>query len=296
MKFSENRPKISCSACCGAVIAIVICTIFSLFWPGSIQFLSGRRKTGISIFVFFNLNFIGFRVTIGIPGSFYAYITLLFLTTMVVVLLYAALSSWRYKPKLAIFNWLLAFVLFALGNVLILMPIDYCLSKYVVVIGEGSGRSMFPTLKDDSDNSFPDRYVINKFIYRNANPSRGDIVAWEPPFATDKLFAKRVVGLPGDTVDIVEPNVIINGEVLKKPEIFGIISARINGYSGYIPIEHSDENVITFPLKLKENEYFLLGDNATDSWDSRYSGPASRNDIVGRVVRIIYPLTRYNEL
>ena len=158
---------------------------------------------------------------------------------------------------------------------------------------------MAPTLVGTSETppsaETPDRLIVNKWIYRFQEPRRGDLVIFR---TGSDIFIKRIVGLPGETLDIESPFVMIDGEHLTDPPIFETISSKQNGHNGYFRIEEIDgeEARVSLPITLGSDEYFLMGDNSARSLDSRYFGPIKRNDILGKAIRIYYPLSRIGEL
>lgn len=97
---------------------------------------------------------------------------------------------------------------------------------------------------------------------------------------TDEFYLKRVAGLPGERIRIDPPNLLVNGQPVLEPPIFRRIAW---------------ERAVGFPYNevvLGENEYFVLGDNTARSADSRCWGPVPRKNIIGKVVRIYWPLSR----
>ncbi len=128
-----------------------------------------------------------------------------------------------------------------------------------------AGDSMSPALKNG------DILLMNRLIYNAKSPERGDIIAFKPNGNENAHYmVKRVVGLPGERVQIKEGQVYINGEVLVKD----IYSYDI-----------SSPGVAAEPIELGENEYFVLGDNHESSDDSRMAdvGNVQREDIYGKV-------------
>jgi signal peptidase I len=136
--------------------------------------------------------------------------------------------------------------------------------------------SMYPTLK------VKDRLLVEKLAYQYRDVRRGEIIVFKTPKAVqvrndDKVedFVKRVVGLPGETVEIKANTVLINGKVLTEP---------------YLPkgtVTNQDQRIVV-PM----DEYFVMGDNRGDSFDSRGWGTVPRSMIVGRVLYRVYPVTR----
>ena len=122
------------------------------------------------------------------------------------------------------------------------------------------GSSMNDTLYDGES------VWVNKFTYRFNDPERFDVVVFPYKYAEDTFFIKRVIGLPGETVQILEDgSILINGEVLEEE-----------------------------PILLGENEYFVMGDNRNDSMDSRYPnvGPITKDEMIGKAVFRLFPITK----
>lgn len=122
-----------------------------------------------------------------------------------------------------------------------------------------------------------DRVLVNKVSYRVHDVNRGDIIVFERPAGeadsgiTDLI--KRVVGLPGDTVEGQNGQVLVNGQPLAEPYL--------------------DEGVVTTdfpPTEVPEGHLFMMGDNRGDSRDSRFFGPIDESTIVGRAFFRVWPL------
>lgn len=153
----------------------------------------------------------------------------------------------------------------------IIIPVRYFLVQPFYV----KGASMEPNFYDH------EYLVIDEISYRFRDPSRGEIVVFRYPRDPSQFFIKRVVGLPGETVEIENSKLKIynqeyqNGAVIEEPYLD---AAEI--FWG--------ETKIT----LAEDEYFILGDNRDSSLDSRAFGPISRGLIIGRVWLRGWPLDR----
>jgi signal peptidase I len=134
------------------------------------------------------------------------------------------------------------------------------------------GTSMMPGLVDQ------ERIFINKFVYRFgiADISRGDTVVFWFPQDISKSYIKRVIGVPGDTVRVVEGLVYVNGEALTEP---------------YVPAEYRDRTSAPEHV-LAADEYFVLGDHRSSSNDSRVWGTVPRRYIYGKAVFVYWPLDR----
>lgn len=134
------------------------------------------------------------------------------------------------------------------------------------------GTSMMPTLVDQ------ERIFINKFVYRFglADIGRGDTVVFWFPQDTSKSYIKRVIGVPGDTVEVRSGTVFVNGKALDEP---------------YVPEEFRDH--VSMPLRTVEpNHYFVLGDHRSSSNDSRTWWTVPRDFIYGKAVFVYWPLDR----
>jgi signal peptidase I len=127
------------------------------------------------------------------------------------------------------------------------------------------GPSMEPTVESSQ------RLLINKIVYFFHAPERGDIIVFEPPNNQQPDYIKRVIGLPGDTVEIRSGYVYLNGKKLDEPYI-------------------KDSPHYTLPMKrLEENNYFVLGDNRNNSNDSHNGWTIPRQSIVGKAWLRIWP-------
>jgi signal peptidase I len=141
------------------------------------------------------------------------------------------------------------------------------------------GCSMEPNLHGGcSDPKYPDyhQYVlVNKTAYWfGHNPKRGDVIVFQAPDRPSDDRVKRVIGLPGETVEVrTDGSVYINGQKLEEP---------------YLPPNHGGASY--GPKIVPEGEYFVMGDNRSVSYDSREIGPIPRNKIIGKAWLIIWPL------
>lgn len=133
--------------------------------------------------------------------------------------------------------------------------------------------SMEPTV------SVGDRYFMNRIIYRVTSPKRGDIIAFRTNGSDEAaLHIRRVIGLPGETIQIVDGRILINGEAYREPgQDFPIMS---------------NAGLAANPVSLENNEYFVLGDNRNNSEDSRYGeiGVINKKYISGKLWFQTYPL------
>ena len=113
------------------------------------------------------------------------------------------------------------------------------------------------------------------------NPQRFDVIICHYPGRGDTNFVKRVVGLPGDTVALVDGYLVVNGEVYEEP----YISDEYRTFGG-------SNGMFFGPVKVPEDHYFVMGDHRNNSNDSRSVGPISRDAIVGHVRSVVWPLNK----
>ena len=143
---------------------------------------------------------------------------------------------------------------------------------------EVSGHSMENTLSDR------DNLIVDKITYRFRDPKRYDIIVFPYKYKENTFYIKRIIGLPGETVQITEEgDILIDGEVLE--ESYGKEVMKSPG-------------IAADPILLGEDEYFVLGDNRNASADSRDPsvGIISGEDIVGRAWLRIWPLNKFGIL
>jgi signal peptidase I len=106
-------------------------------------------------------------------------------------------------------------------------------------------------------------------------PQRGQVVVFNPPNGEGDALIKRVIGAPGDLIELRDDGVLINGQLLDEPYVNGQATSCNNACS---------------PIQLDADSYFLMGDNRASSLDSRSFGPVRANRIIGRVVMRYWPL------
>lgn len=134
---------------------------------------------------------------------------------------------------------------------------------YIITPVRVDGASMNKTLEDGD--------IL--LLYKMAKIDRYDIVVLDEEY-DNEIIIKRIIGLPGETVEIKSGQIYINGEVIEDEYAYG---------------DTSDYERVT----LKDDEYFILGDNRLISKDSRYFGPIKKDDLLGEVVLRIWPFSGF---
>lgn len=162
-----------------------------------------------------------------------------------------------------IFGWIL--------YILIIIGLTYLIITYVGQRTRVSGHSMETTLSDG------DNLIVDKISYRFRDPKRYDIIVFPYKYEEDTYYIKRIIGMPGETVQVAGGYVYINGELLES-DTYG---KEVMEYAG----------IAEEPITLGPDEYFVLGDNRNHSSDSRDPsvGILHREDLLGRAWVRIYP-------
>ncbi|MDY2628630.1 MAG: signal peptidase I [Lachnospiraceae bacterium] len=154
--------------------------------------------------------------------------------------------------------------------ILIVITVSFCIVTFVGQRTVVDGSSMNDTLQNG------DNLIVDKLSYRFTDIDRFDIVVFRYHNERNIFYIKRVIGLPGETVQIIDDDIYINGELLEE------------NY-GKEPMESA--GCASEPITLGEDEYFVLGDNRNDSSDSRDPsvGNVQREWIIGRALMRITP-------
>ena len=154
----------------------------------------------------------------------------------------------------------------------------YLIVNYVGQRTQVSGSSMETTLSDG------DHLIVDKISYRFEDPERFDIIVFPYQYDTDTYYIKRIIGMPGETVQIDDSgNIYVDGELLE--EAYGREVIQNPGRAND-------------PILLGDDEYFVMGDNRNNSSDSRDPsvGNIHRKDIIGRAFIRIWPSSKFGIL
>ena len=157
--------------------------------------------------------------------------------------------------------------------ILLIIGLTYLIITFVGQRTMVSGSSMETTLQDG------DNLIVDKISYRFRDPKRYDIIVFPYKYEEDTYYIKRIIGLPGDTVQVIDGYVYINGK-------------KLDEHYGAEVME--DPGIAAEPIKLGDDEYFVLGDNRNHSSDSRVAsvGVLTRDMLIGRAWVRIYPFNK----
>lgn len=172
----------------------------------------------------------------------------------------------EYNTKDEIIEWVKAIVI---AFVLALLIRGYIFEPMIVPTG-----SMIPTIQIN------DRILVNKFIYRFKDLSRGDVVVFKYPDDPGQTFVKRLIGVGGDVIEIEDGLLYRNGKAVKEP----YLNEAMLGDFG--------------PYEVPEDHFFMMGDNRNNSrdsrlWDNKF---VARSEIIGKATYRIWPIHRIGPL
>lgn len=169
-----------------------------------------------------------------------------------------------------------AFILDIIETVVIALSIFLIIYLFLMQPHQVNGHSMDPTFEDK------EYLLTDKLTYRRREPNRGEIIVFHAPENAGCPtggcdFIKRVIGIPGDRIEIKEGKVYVNGEMIHEPYLTSEVETQNGLYSN------------NRTILLREDEYFVMGDNRNHSSDSRVWGPIKKDAIVGRVFFRYWP-------
>lgn len=167
-----------------------------------------------------------------------------------------------------------------ISTVLYLLAVVALTFLFVQFVGQRThvnGDSMNATLEDG------DNLIVDKISYRFTDPDRFDIIVFPYQYQENTYYIKRIIGMPGETIQIQDGMIYIDGEVLE--ESYG---KDVMQYAG----------IASDPIELGEDEYFVLGDNRNNSSDSRDPsvGNIKEDQIIGKAFIRIWPLSKFGVL
>ena len=263
--------------------------VLGLLLNGSAHYLAGKRTAGVSWFLAIRLSAIAAMLILSAPGILSIITAGILLLTSITLWLIMLKQSFRAVERIGIWGWLIVLIMVFAINFGFRTALHQIVQPFKVPT-EAMSPSLIPG----------DHVVAERASYWLKKPQRGDIVVFNttglehPAIQPNVYYIKRIAGLPGETVQITPPNLIVDGQVILEPTVFADISSRSNGFTlahhavnKASPLSAPDDHIV-----LGKDQYLTLGDNTESSFDGRYYGPISKDQIYGRVSRIYWPLSR----
>jgi len=163
----------------------------------------------------------------------------------------------------------------------IILPIRYFIFQPFLV----SGSSMVPNFQDGQ------YLIIDELSYRFQTPQRGDVLVLRPPINQNEYYIKRIIGLPGEKIQIEDDHIIIYNN--EHPNGFTLTENYLP--TGTITVPHNSQIVGNSKIiTLSSDQYFMMGDNRAYSSDSRDWGPITKSEIVGKVYLRVLPVSDFH--
>ena len=257
--------------------------LLSLLIAGAGIFLAGHRKAGLRWFLgltALSLATVALAPLPTIPGL---RVCVALASITIALTLWMLVLSFRAVPKLGMRGWLVFLLLAGL-----LGGLETLVADHLTTGGKVPTGSMEPTIVPG------DRLLVQTSAYWFAAPSREDLVVFRTDdldhagMPKDQYCVKRIVGLPGETLQITNGHLLINGRALQGPPALADHDFR----SPFAAFPPRDTNAYVVAADC----FFVVGDNLTNSLDSRHFGPIPRRSILGRATKIYWPRSRAGDL
>ena len=171
-------------------------------------------------------------------------------------------------------RWYVYLLCWLIGSVVIGNLVQMSIKANVVEAFKIPSGAMLNTLQ------IGDHIICNKLVYKISETKRGDIVIFPFPQDPAVQYVKRVIGLPGELIEIKNKKIFINGNLLNEPYAINITSTILS--AGESPRDNMG------PIEIPDNQLFLMGDNRDNSYDSRFWGFVNKSEIKGKVIYVYW--------
>ena len=270
--------------------------LLSVVVPGASQFLAGQKLVGIVWFLavlFSGLFVVWCLASPLVPGDLPG---LIFWLLSMVLWMVMLVRSYQPIRRLRFSGWAVFISLAVFVHIFLLRGIHVFFRPCTMPTA-----SMFPTIHGETKQSdgttiSGDHFFVEGYAYWLKKPSRGDVIAFKtvdisPLLPADQIYLKRVVGVPGDVLSIRNGHLFNRDQQILEPAALAklIVTNPPVGNQPYLAASND-----TF--KVPEGQYFVIGDNTGNSFDSRFWGTVPEINIIGKVSKIYWPLKRAGKI
>jgi signal peptidase I len=272
--------------------------VLSFFITGASQFLVSNKFIGIGWFVIIGLLSFGSMFCLAspsIPGDMPAFILLAITSVLWIIML---VKSYRPIPRFRWTGWACFIFL-----ILLLEALDLGEEKIVRPFKMPTS-SMAPTIQGNTKRADGtavggDHIFAEEYAYWFSKPQRGDIVVFKTTDISTSLpenefYIKRITGIPGDVLSVQDGHLFNHGQRVAEPVSLANFVISSPGRAQFFSQLYLAKATDTFVVS--NDCYFVLGDNTTNSIDSRFFGAIPEKNIIGRVSKIYWPLNRAGKI
>jgi signal peptidase I len=267
--------------------------VLSFFISGTSQFLAGEQFIGIGWFIiigFLSFGSIFCLASPSIPGDMPAFVLFAITSVLWIIML---IKSYRPIPRLRWIGWISFIFLFFLS---VTFDPEIFVRPFTVPTGSMSPTLLGNAKRPDGTTAVGDRIFVEKYAYWFSKPERGDIVVFKTDGISSMLpenefFIKRIIGIPGDILSIQDGHLFNHGQPVTEPPSL-VKRAILNPPVGTQP--YLAKATDTFVVS--NDCYFVVGDNTTNSFDSRHWGVLPQINIIGKASKIYWPLDRAGKI
>jgi signal peptidase I len=267
--------------------------ILSLFLPGLGQFYCGQVKRGVYFFILYIFIFAGSMFLFLIPVPLFPEIFIV--STLFAIYIYAINDAAKIARNNKEFYYLkknnkwYLYITIYLASGFFVEPVAILIKGFTIQAYKIPSGSMKNTLlvgdhivisKSSYGLKSHDQFVFDNFSFFPRTPERGDVIVFKYPKNEQRDFVKRVVGLPGEKIQIIRQKVFINDQLLKSK--LYVNHQEPPRKNAFFPRDDFG------PFMVPPDHLFVLGDNRDKSQDSRYFGPIDINKVKGKVIRIYW--------